>query len=69
MELQGLYKNDMIGLEFDPLVPGSPKLKGEFVLRTMIGIDVNHSKWWDLAFVVVILIAFRVLFYGILKFR
>ncbi|OAY48497.1 ABC transporter G family member 15 isoform X2 [Manihot esculenta] len=67
--LQGLYKNDMIGLEFDPLVPGSPKLKGEFVLRTMIGIDVNHSKWWDLAFVVVILIAFRVLFYGILKFK
>ncbi|KAJ8622721.1 hypothetical protein MRB53_031250 [Persea americana] len=27
--LQGLYKNDMIGVEFDPLIPGGPKLKGE----------------------------------------
>ncbi|KAM6568332.1 hypothetical protein CsatB_016317 [Cannabis sativa] len=25
--LQGVYKNDMIGIEFDPLVAGNPKLK------------------------------------------
>ncbi|KAJ9164327.1 hypothetical protein P3X46_023920 [Hevea brasiliensis] len=67
--LQGAYKNDMIGIEFDPLVPGNPKLKGEFVLSTMLGIDLHHSKWWDLVAVVVILIAFRLLFYAILKFK
>uniref|UniRef100_A0A803P6W7 ABC transporter G family member 15 n=1 Tax=Cannabis sativa TaxID=3483 RepID=A0A803P6W7_CANSA len=26
--LQGVFKNDMIGIEFDPLVAGEPKLKG-----------------------------------------
>ncbi|KAE9462213.1 hypothetical protein C3L33_05881, partial [Rhododendron williamsianum] len=26
--LQGAYKNDLLGLEFDPMVPGDPKLKG-----------------------------------------
>ncbi|XP_011045407.1 PREDICTED: ABC transporter G family member 15-like [Populus euphratica] len=67
--LQGAYKNDMIGLEFDPLVPGGPKLKGEEVLTTMLGISLDHSKWWDLAAVVIILIAFRLLFFAILKFK
>ncbi|KAI5603615.1 hypothetical protein BDE02_01G230400 [Populus trichocarpa] len=67
--LQGAYKNDMIGLEFDPLVPGGPKLKGEEVLTTVLGISLDHSKWWDLAAVVLILIAFRLLFFAILKFK
>lgn len=67
--LQGAYKNDMIGLEFDPLVPGGPKLKGEEVLTTVLGISLDHSKWWDLAAVVLILIAFRLLFFAVLKFK
>ncbi|KAF5725469.1 ABC transporter family protein [Tripterygium wilfordii] len=67
--LQGAYKNDMIGIEFDPLVPGGPKLKGEIILSTMLGKNAEHSKWWDLAAVVVILISFRLLFYAILKFK
>lgn len=68
-QMQGAYKNDMIGLEFDPILPGGPKLKGEVVLTTMLGINIEYSKWWDLAAVVVILIAFRLLFYAILKFK
>ncbi|KAJ7964070.1 ABC transporter G family member [Quillaja saponaria] len=67
--LQGAYKNDMIGLEFDPLVPGGPKLKGEVILTTVLGIKLDYSKWWDLAAVITILILFRVLFFVILKFK
>ncbi|PNY14699.1 ABC transporter G family member 15-like protein [Trifolium pratense] len=28
--IQGSYKNDLLGLEFDPLIPGDPKLTGEY---------------------------------------
>ncbi|XWS73578.1 hypothetical protein CRYUN_Cryun02cG0141100 [Craigia yunnanensis] len=67
--LQGAYKNDMVGLEFDGFIPGGPKLKGDVVLTTMLGIRLDHSKWWDLAAVIMILIAYRFLFFVILKFK
>ncbi|KAJ1379959.1 P-loop containing nucleoside triphosphate hydrolase [Sesbania bispinosa] len=67
--LQGAYKNDMIGMEFDPLVPGGPKLKGETILTSMLGMRIDYSKWWDLAVVTVILILLRVLFFLVLKFK
>ncbi|KAI9074854.1 hypothetical protein K1719_043162 [Acacia pycnantha] len=67
--LQGAYKNDMIGLEFEAMNPGEPKLKGENILRTMLGIEVDHSKWWDLAAVATILISFRLFLFFLLKFR
>ncbi|KAI3449992.1 hypothetical protein Pfo_006657 [Paulownia fortunei] len=67
--LQGAYKNDMIGIEFESLQPDQPKLKGEVVLTSLIGISLSHSKWWDLAAVAAILIAYRLLFFSILKFK
>ncbi|XP_012857711.1 PREDICTED: ABC transporter G family member 15 [Erythranthe guttata] len=67
--LQGAYKNDMIGIEFDSLYPDQPKLKGEEVLTSMIGITLDHSKWWDLAAVAAILVAYRLLFFFILKLK
>ncbi|CAI0450162.1 unnamed protein product [Linum tenue] len=67
--LQGAYKNDMIGQEFEALIPGGPKLKGEVFLTTVLGVNIGYSKWWDLAAVVVILIAFRLAFYAILKLK
>ena len=67
--MQGAFKNDLIGLEFDPLVPGGPKLKGETILTTMLGMHIDYSKWWDLAAVIFILILLRVLFFFILKFK
>ncbi|KAK7404312.1 hypothetical protein VNO78_05105 [Psophocarpus tetragonolobus] len=67
--LQGAFKNDMIGMEFDPLEPGGPKLKGEMVLKTMLGIQVDVSKWWDLAVVILILLMLRLVFFFILKFK
>lgn len=67
--MQGAFKNDLIGLEFDPLVTGGPKLEGETILTSMLGMRVDYSKWWDLAAVIVILILLRVLFFFILKFK
>ncbi|XP_039032839.1 ABC transporter G family member 12-like [Hibiscus syriacus] len=67
--LQGAYKNDMVGLEFDGFIPGGPKLKGDVVLSTMLGINLEHSKWWDLAAVIMLLITYRFLFFIILKFK
>ncbi|KAL8099593.1 hypothetical protein AgCh_032015 [Apium graveolens] len=65
--LQGSYKNDMIGLVFDPLVPGDPKISGEDVITKTYGLSLDHSKWWDLCAVYCILIAYRLLFFIILK--
>ncbi|CAL5423743.1 unnamed protein product [Camellia sinensis] len=67
--LQGEYKNDMIGLDFDPLQPGDPKLKGKVIINTLLGISLDHSKWWDLTVIIVILIVYRLLFFTILKFK
>ncbi|PKI57730.1 hypothetical protein CRG98_021797 [Punica granatum] len=67
--LQGAYKNDMIGLEFDPLFPGDPKLKGEDILKDTLKIKVSYSKWWDVAAIAAILVSCRLLFFVILKFK
>ncbi|XP_010102371.2 ABC transporter G family member 15 [Morus notabilis] len=67
--LQGAYKNDMIGLEFDSFLANGTKLKGEFILTSMLGIRLDHSKWWDLAAIVCLLVSFRLIFFAILKFR
>ncbi|PIN13387.1 Transporter, ABC superfamily (Breast cancer resistance protein) [Handroanthus impetiginosus] len=67
--LQGSYKNDMIGIVFDPLVPGDPKLKGEDVIKNMFGISLNHSKWLDLLAVYVLIICYRLLFFIVLKMK
>ncbi|KAJ1408936.1 P-loop containing nucleoside triphosphate hydrolase [Sesbania bispinosa] len=39
--VQGQYKNDMLGLEFDPLLSGYPKVSGEQVLTTNEIIDTH----------------------------
>ncbi|KAJ9542661.1 hypothetical protein OSB04_029167 [Centaurea solstitialis] len=67
--LQGAYKNDMIGMVFDGPYEGEPKVAGEFILTNMLGISLHHSKWWDLAVVVAILIFYRLLFFVIIKFK
>ncbi|CAN4119876.1 unnamed protein product [Withania somnifera] len=46
--LRGSYKNDMIGLVFDPLIPNGEKLKGEDVITNMFKFSLDHSKWCDL---------------------
>lgn len=67
--LQGGYKNDMIGLVFDGLWPGDPKLKGEDVLKNMFKLSLDHSKWWDLFALYCLFLTYRVLFFVILKLK
>ncbi|ERN00275.1 ABC transporter G family member 15 isoform X2 [Amborella trichopoda] len=67
--LQGQLKNDMIGMLFDPMLPGDPKLRGEDILRNMLGVGLGHSKWLDLAIIYVILISYRLTFFLVLKFN
>ncbi|KAH1194661.1 ABC transporter G family member 15 [Glycine max] len=48
--IQGQFKNDLIGLEFEPEVPGDTKIKGEEILNNMFGIRnesfiiITHQK-------------------------
>ncbi|XP_055961612.1 ABC transporter G family member 15-like isoform X2 [Mercurialis annua] len=67
--VQGQFKNDMVGLEFDPMVPGDPKLQGEKALEMYYGIDLKWSKWWDLGAVLLLLLIHRVFFFLVLKYR
>ncbi|OMO70099.1 ABC transporter-like protein [Corchorus olitorius] len=67
--LQGAYKNDFIGLEFDPLLPGEKKLTGEEIITKYFGVPVEPSKWWDLSIVVLILVCYRFIFFLILKVK
>ncbi|XP_049379130.1 ABC transporter G family member 15-like [Solanum stenotomum] len=69
--LQGAYKNDLIGLEFDPVMPGEQikKMKGEEIISSVLGFSVKHSKWCDLGVVIAILISYRLLFYIVLKLK
>lgn len=67
--LQAAYKNDFIGLEFDPLLPGDRKLTGEEIIRKYFGVPADRSKWWDLSIVVLILVCYRFIFFAILKIK
>jgi hypothetical protein len=67
LELQGAYKNDLIGLEFEPMMPGQPKLTGEYIITKMMGLSLNHSKWLDLSMIFVLLFAYRLIFFLVLK--
>ncbi|KAL6202752.1 hypothetical protein ACLB2K_026457 [Fragaria x ananassa] len=67
--LQGEFKNGLIGREFDSRTPNGPKLKGEEILTTLLGIQPDQSKWWDLAAVIAIVVSFRFTFFIILKIK
>ncbi|KAK9922027.1 hypothetical protein M0R45_030510 [Rubus argutus] len=67
--IEGQLKNDMIGIEFDSPVQGEPRLKGEIILRDMFGVSPEISKWWNLAALACILIALRLIFYVVLKYK
>lgn len=69
IQSQGSYKNDMIGLVFDPLIPGGEKLKGEDVITNMFKLSLDHSKWWDLLALYSLIVMYRVLFFIILKLK
>ncbi|XP_076943738.1 ABC transporter G family member 15-like [Bidens hawaiensis] len=67
--LQGAYKNDMLGLVFDGIQPGDPKMTGAEVITKVFRLPLDHSKWWDLCAILAILVAYRILFFLVLKFK
>ncbi|XP_045797655.1 ABC transporter G family member 15-like [Trifolium pratense] len=67
--VQGQYKNDMLGVEFDPLLPGDPKVTGEQVLPILFGVPLNHGKWLDLTILVILLFLHRLLLFLVLRYN
>lgn len=59
----------MIGLEFEAPLGGQPKMKGEVVLTSILGVSLKHSKWWDLGAVAGILLVYRVIFLLVVKLK
>ncbi|CAI0374925.1 unnamed protein product [Linum tenue] len=58
---QGNLKNDMMGLKFNSEIPGRPKITGESILKNTYGMNLRYSKWWDVAALFCLLLAYRVL--------
>ncbi|CAM0957343.1 unnamed protein product [Alopecurus aequalis] len=67
--LKGAYKNDLLGLEFEPMTPGGDKLTGEYIITNMMGLSVSYSKWLDLAMIFILLVAYRITFFFVLKIK
>nr|XP_043628989.1 ABC transporter G family member 15-like isoform X2 [Erigeron canadensis] len=67
--IQGGYKNDLLGLVFDGLAPGDPKITGEEVITKLFRLPLSHSKWWDLFAIFGLLVSYRTIFFLILKLR
>lgn len=65
--MQGALKNDIVGLEFDPLIPGNPRLEGSVIITSMFGISLDHSKWLDLLALYVLIVCYRLFFFFVLK--
>ncbi|BAT85244.1 hypothetical protein LR48_Vigan03g213400 [Vigna angularis] len=66
--VQGEYKNDMLGVEFDPFLPGDAKVSGEKVLSSILGVPLDHNKWWDLTALATLLLVHRVVLFLVLRF-
>ncbi|KAL9266764.1 ABC transporter G family member 11-like protein [Drosera capensis] len=65
--LQGQYQNDLKGLIFDTNNPLIGRISGEDILTRIFQIDVNRSKWIDLSVIFSMIIAYRVIFFLMIK--
>ena len=64
---QGQYQNDLRGLLFDNRTPDLPKIPGEYILENVFQIDVNRSKWTDLGVILSMIVAYRIIFFIMIK--
>ncbi|KAJ6839413.1 ABC transporter G family member 11-like [Iris pallida] len=65
--LQGQYQNDLHGLMFDSQSPDLPKIPGDYVLEYVFQINVNRSKWLDLTVLFSMIVAYRIIFFVMIK--
>ena len=74
VNLQGLFKNDFLGLTFKSFLgedgkPIGPDLPGAVALEQMFGVDSSHGKWGDLSIVFAMIAVYRILFFVLIKLR
>ncbi|KAH7351993.1 hypothetical protein KP509_19G024200 [Ceratopteris richardii] len=65
--LQGQYKNDYMGLEFDNVSPLFPPITGKEILTEKFQIDLSWNKWWNAAMVFAFFFAYRIIFFMNIK--
>ncbi|MFS7936699.1 putative ABC-type xenobiotic transporter [Helianthus anomalus] len=65
--LQGQYQNDLRGLMFDNQTPDLPQIPGEYVLEYVFQITVTRSKWINLSVIFSMIIAYRIIFFLMIK--
>ncbi|KAJ8765652.1 hypothetical protein K2173_014774 [Erythroxylum novogranatense] len=66
---QGLYKNEFKGLTFpNSQAAGGGIIRGEEILRSFWQVDMDYSKWVDLLVLLSMVVAYRLIFLGIIKF-
>ncbi|XP_043696166.1 ABC transporter G family member 1-like [Telopea speciosissima] len=65
---QGFYKNEFEGLTFpNNEVGGPPTITGEEILRKMWQVEMDYSKWVDLAVLCGMLVLYRLMCFTIVK--
>ena len=64
--VQGQYKNDLLGLQFQRQ-DGLPPIPGEQILRQNFQVESRWSEWWDLMVVFTNVFAYRVIFFISIK--
>jgi hypothetical protein len=69
--LQGLFKNDFLGLTFKNIVgngePAGPDLSGTYVVEELYGMRNHNGRWINLLIIVVMIIIYRLLFFFFIK--
>ncbi|KAH7550575.1 hypothetical protein JRO89_XS13G0224200 [Xanthoceras sorbifolium] len=65
--LQGQYQNDLKGLLFNNQSPDLPKIPGDYILENVFQIDVTRSKWIDLSIILSMIVAYRIIFFVMIK--
>ncbi|XP_040385389.1 ABC transporter G family member 1-like isoform X2 [Oryza brachyantha] len=67
--VQGFYKNEFMGLSFpsDQLVEANVTLSGVQVLREKLQVEMGYSKWVNLAILFGMMVAYRMIFFLIVK--
>lgn len=65
---QGLYKNEFEGLRFsNAQLGGPPTIDGNMVLKDIWQVEMDYSKWIDLAILFGMVFVYRILLFFIIK--
>ncbi|KAK9071067.1 hypothetical protein SSX86_009635 [Deinandra increscens subsp. villosa] len=65
--LEGLYKNEFDGLRFPAYAGGPPVVDGKMLLTGELHVEMGYSKWVDLGILFGMVVAYRIMFFGIVK--